>query len=173
MNENPKTIVEEEQLIVEPLVEEEEVIVDEFADLDVELLLPSMNSNQQIMPEPEECIVKDDQILGLYDEILDNCREDRKSADTVLANFLDMVMNDGDASSASKEAIVNLVKIKSDTSDKMAKIADLMTRIKLKEKDTFPRYMASQTNNKVVIEGSQRELIKSVNKMVNKKGKSE
>lgn len=167
MNDNAKTH--------ETLVEEQELveIVDEFADLNVELLLPSSNSNQQIIPEPQECIVKDEQILGLYEEILENCREDRKSADTVLNNFLDMIMNDGDASSASKEAAVNLVKIKSDTSDKMAKIADLMTRIKLKEKDTFPRYLAQQTNNKVVIEGSQRELIKSVNKMVNKKGKSE
>jgi hypothetical protein len=87
----------------------------------------------------------------------------------VLANFIEMVMNEGDASSASKEAIVNLMKIKSDTSDKMAKVADLMTRIKLKEKDTFPRYLAAQQNNKVVIEGSKREMIKSINKIAARK----
>lgn len=168
MNENPEN-TETVQVEITPIIEE----FDEFDDLDIEMLLPSVNSNKQVIPESVPCIVKDDQILGLYDEILENCREDRKSADTVLANFLDMVMNDGDASSASKEAIVNLVKIKSDTSDKMSKIADLMTRIKLKDKDTFPRYMANQTNNKVVIEGSQRELIKSVNKMVNNKGRAE
>jgi hypothetical protein len=83
-----------------------------------------------------------------------------------------MVMNDGDASSASKEAIVNLLKSKSDISDKMSKIADLKTRIKLKDKDTFPRYLAAQQNNKVVIEGSHRDLIKSVNKMVKDKNKN-
>lgn len=84
-----------------------------------------------------------------------------------------MVINDGDASSASKEAIVNLVKIKSDTADKMSKVADLMTRIKLKDKDTFPRYLAAQQNNKVVIEGSKRDLLKSISKIANKKGKSD
>jgi hypothetical protein len=83
-----------------------------------------------------------------------------------------MVLNDGDASSASKEAIVNLLKIKSDTSDKMTKVADLMTRIKLKDKDTFPRYLAAQQNNKVIIEGSKREMIKSINKMTANKGKT-
>jgi hypothetical protein len=80
-----------------------------------------------------------------------------------------MVINDGDASSASKEAIVNLMKIKSDTADKMSKVADLMTRIKLKDKDTFPRYLAAQQNNKVVIEGSKRDLLKSINKLANNK----
>ena len=67
---------------------------------------------------------------------------------------------------------VNLIKIKSDTADKMSKVADLMTRIKLKEKDTFPRYLAAQQNNKVVIEGSKRDLLKSINKITSKKGES-
>jgi len=115
--------------------------------------------------EETPCIIDDEQVVDLYDEILDNCRKDRDSADEVLANFIDMVMNEGDASSASKEAIVNLLKIKSDTSDKMSKIADLMTRIKLKDKDTFPRYLAAQQNNKIVIESSKREMIKSINKL--------
>jgi hypothetical protein len=48
----------------------------------------------------------------------------------------------------------------------------LKTRIKLKDKDTFPRYLAAQQNNKVVIEGSHRDLIKSVNKMVKDKNKN-
>jgi hypothetical protein len=61
------------------------------------------------------------------------------------------------------------MKIKSDTADKMSKVADLMTRIKLKDKDTFPRYLAAQQNNKVVIEGSKRDLLKSINKLANNK----
>ncbi len=150
---------------------EAEPVLDEFEDLDVEKLLPTMNVNKEIIPEKEECFIKDEELTSLYDEILDQCRKDRVQHDEVIVNFLDMVMNDGDASSASKEAIVNLLKSKSDISDKMAKIADLKTRIKLKDKDTFPRYLAAQQNNKVVIEGSKRELIKSVNKLVNKKGK--
>jgi tRNA G10 N-methylase Trm11 len=143
---------------------------DEFDYIDMEKLLPSMNLSTEMIPhEEKESIIKDDSLLGLYGEILENCREDRSKADEILSNFLDMIINDGDASSASKEAIVNLLKIKSDTSDKMSKVADLMTRVKLKEKDTFPRYLAAQQNNKVVIEGSKRDLLKSISKITNKK----
>jgi len=78
-------------------------------------------------------------------------------------------MNEGDASSSSKEAIVNLLKINTDVNDKMSKIADLRTRMKLKEKDTFPRYLAAQQNNKVVIEGSKREMLKTISKLAQRK----
>lgn len=148
---------------------------EDLDEIDVEMLLPSMNVGKQFIPpiEEKECIVKDDTLMDLYGEILTNCRDDRTKVDEILGTFLEMVINDGDASSASKEAIVNLVKIKSDTADKMSKVADLMTRIKLKDKDTFPRYLAAQQNNKVVIEGSKRDLLKSISKIANKKGKSD
>lgn len=146
---------------------------DDFDEIDVEMLLPSMNVGQELMPliEEKECIIKDETLVDLYGEILNNAREDRGKVDEILSTFLEMVINDGDASSASKEAIVNLMKIKADQADKMTKIADLMTRIKLKDKDTFPRYLAAQQNNKVVIEGSKRDLLKSISKIANKKGK--
>ena len=146
-----------------------EEIIDELEGMEIEDLLPTMNVSNMTpeQPEQKECIVQDAQLLDLYDEILSNCRTDRESVDEILVNFIDMVMNDGDASSASKEAIVNLLKIKTDISDKMTKVADLETRIKLKEKDTFPRYLAAQQNNKVVIEGSKREMLK----MIERKGK--
>ena len=147
---------------------------DELDEIDLEILLPSMNVGKELtaINNEKECIIGDSTLVGLYDEILSNCRDDRTKVDEVLSTFLEMVINDGDASSASKEAIVNLIKIKSDTSDKMSKVADLMTRIKLKEKDTFPRYLSAQQNNKVVIEGSKRDLLKSINKLANKKGRS-
>lgn len=153
-------------------MEKDAETIDEIDEIDVEMLLPSMNVGANIVDNQEEknCIIKDDTLVGLYNEILDNCREDRSKVDEVLSTFLEMVINDGDASSASKEAIVNLMKIKTDTADKMSKVADLMTRIKLKDKDTFPRYLAAQQNNKVVIEGSKRDLLKSINKLANKKG---
>jgi hypothetical protein len=166
---NSKESPEIEAEVVDNDIEKE--ILDE---LDVESLIPSMNVDNNIstFEETKECIVSDGSLLGLYEEILDDCREDRKGIEEVLSTFMDMVLNDGDASSASKEAIVNLIKIKSDTSDKMSKVADLMTRVKLKEKDTFPRYLAAQQNNKVVIEGSKRDLLKSINKITSKKGES-
>lgn len=143
------------------------ILVDELQDVDIDQMLPTMNVGTNDLIQREECVIGDEKIVGLYDEILDNCRQDRTNADEILTNFLEMVMNDGDASSASKEAIVNLLKIKSDVSDKMAKVADLMTRIKLKEKDTFPRYLAAQQQNHVYLgeNGSRRELIKTINKM--------
>ena len=160
-NNEPEVKIETEPQFVEELD-----IIDE---MEIDNLIPSMNvTNMTEMPE-KECIVKDEQLLGLYDEILDNCRKDRQGVDEVLANFLDMVMNDGESSSASKEAIVNLWKVKTDISDKMAKIADLETRMKLKDKDTFPRYLAAQQNNKVVIEGSKREMIQTINKLSQRK----
>lgn len=163
-----KTKLTKDIVEVEPIEMEQDDL-----DLDVEMFLPTMNVSKEIMPpvEEKECIVKDDTIVGLYDEILNNAREDRSKADEIMSTFLDMVINDGDATSASKEAIVNLMKIKADQADKMTKIADLMTRIKLKDKDTFPRYLAAQQNNKVVIEGSKRDLLKSISKIANKKGK--
>lgn len=157
----------EDREIIEDIVRQE---LDEFDDLEIDSLIPSMTVSSEMMDVLEkECIVKDEEVLDLYDEILQNCRKDRESVKDVLTNFLDMVMNDGDASSSSKEAIVNLLKINTDVNDKMAKIADLRTRIKLKEKDTYPRYLAAQQNNKVVIEGSKREMIKTINKLAQRK----
>lgn len=153
------------------LVEDQYEVLDE--ELDVDMLLPTMNvTNELPAPEPTECFVKDETLVDLYDEILNNHREDRTKADELLTNFLEMVLNEGDATTATKEAIVALVKIKSDSADKMSKIADLMTRVKLKEKDTFPRYLSAQQNNKVVIESgsSKRDLLKHISKMT-KKGK--
>ena len=144
-------------------------LIDELADFDVDSIIPKMDVSADAIEEPKECIVGDDQLMGLYDEILSNSREDRGKVDEILMNFIDMVMNDGDSSSASKEAVVNLMKIKSDINDKMAKVADLQTRIKLKERDTYPRYLAAQQNNKVVIEGGKRDFLKMLGNMKDKK----
>jgi len=164
-----------------PILKNQVEIVDDledfedFEELDIEMLLPSMNVSKEMVPqaEPTECIIQDETLVDLYSEILNNAREDRSKVDEIMSTFMEMVINDGDASSSSKEAIVNLMKIKADQADKMSKIADLMTRIKLKDKDTFPRYLAAQQNNKVVIEGSKRDLLKSISKIAKKKGKSD
>jgi hypothetical protein len=143
--------------------------VDDFGDMDIDSLIPAMTIDKSMVEPEQDNMVENEDLWDIYNEILENCRKDRVAVDDVLVNFVDMVMNEGDASSASKEAIVNLLKIKSDSSDKMSKVADLMTRIKLKERDTYPRYLAAQQNNKVVIEGSKREMIKSINKLARKK----
>jgi hypothetical protein len=111
-------------------------------------------------------IVSDEQLVGVYNEIIDNIRQDRRQVEEYINNFADLVINEGDSTSASKEALVNLVKIKSDMSDKMSKVADLMTRIKLKDKDTFPRYLAASQNNTININSgnTKRQLLEALNK---------
>lgn len=91
--------------------------------------------------QKEMSIVSDEALMGVYGEIMDNLRSDRDQVSELVDTFSNMVLNDGDSSTASKEALVNLLKTKIDTSDRMAKIADLMTRIKLKQPDTYQPYM--------------------------------
>lgn len=89
----------------------------------------------------EMSIVSDEALLGVYGEIMDNLRSDREQVSELLDTFSNMVLNDGDSSTASKEALVNLLKTKIEASDRMTKIADLMTRIKLKQPDTYQPWM--------------------------------
>jgi hypothetical protein len=141
---------------------------------DVDNVVPQLNIG---MPENHMSdvsnIVKDEELVEMYKDIIGYIKDDRSQIDTYIDNFANMVMNDGDATSSTKEALVNLIKIKSDMSDKMSKVADLMTRIKLKERDTFPKYLAAQQNNTINIgnngNNSRRSLIEALNKAKTKK----
>lgn len=146
----------------------EQVIIDqEFEEIKMAGdLVPSMSIPTALSNQNETSIVSDEQLANVYNEVLDNIRQDRKQVEDFINNFADLVINEGDSTSASKEALVNLVKIKSDMSDKMSKIADLMTRIKLKDKDTFPRYLAANQNNTININSgnTKRQLLEALNK---------
>lgn len=144
-------------------------------------LMPSMNI--QVPAERQSgdisTLVSDESLLGIYDEITKQLREDRKEIDDLMYNFSNMVFNDGDSSSASKEAVVNLMKMKTETADKMSRIADLMTRLKMKEKDTMTSWQKAQYNqtNNVNITTepeSKRKMIEAIEKkMKNKKEEDE
>ena len=132
-------------------------------------VMPSMNVSSLSIQDSENSlsnIVSDEQLVDVYQEVLENIRQDRKQTEEFINNFADLVINEGDSTSASKEALVNLLKLKHDTSDKMAKIADLMTRIKLKDKDTFPKYLAANQNNTININSgnNKRQFLESLNK---------
>jgi hypothetical protein len=148
-----KTVNEADEFLIPDLD------TDDLMDLDMGEVIPTMNVPPAPVETDTECIVNDAVLLGLYDEIIVNCRGDREKVDEIQNKFEDMVINDGDASSASKEALVNLMKIKTDINDKMAKVADLMTRIKLKDNNTFKPYMAvagkSVDNKKAIISAIQ------------------
>jgi hypothetical protein len=142
---------------------------DEFSEL-----LPKMNVGLPVAPTGGDVsnLIGDQELLDGFDEVIGWLREDRSQINEFIDNMADMVINEGDATSASKEALVNFVKMKTDLADKAAKILDLKTRIKLKERDTFPRYLAASQNNTINIgsqSSSRRSLIEAVNK-AKKKG---
>lgn len=106
-----------------------------------ELAPPETGLTAEKGPDKEMSVVSDEALMGVYGEIMDNLRSDRDQVSELVDTFSNMVLNDGDSSTASKEALVNLLKTKIDASDKMSKIADLMTRIKLKQPDTYQPWM--------------------------------
>ena len=127
--------------------------------------LPSIQL--KVPPEGgEKPFVSDEKILSYYEEVIENLREDRKEAQLMYENFAEMVIDNGDASPASKEALVNCLRVKTEANDRMIKILDLWTRIKMKDKDTFPKFMAVQQNNKVIKgDGSTRKMIETMMRM--------
>jgi hypothetical protein len=133
-------------------------------DEDIKELIPQMNVNLPVEAEQKElCLVEDQALLGIYDEIIKNLRDDRQQIDDCFVEFKEMVINGGDSSTSSKEALVNLLKIKTETTDKMSKVADLMTRIKLKSPDTYKPYLSAKQENKTTINISgKRQLLKSI-----------
>lgn len=123
----------------------------------------------------DENPIDSSELIGVYNALIDNLKGSQSEVDEVLSQYLDMVVNGGDASSATKEGVVNLLKLKNvEIPDKMIKIADLMTRVYLKEKDTFPRYLAGkQQQNSISISGEdKRSFIKSMEKK-KKEGKKD
>ncbi len=97
--------------------------------------------------EKEKELVKDEQVTGLVDGILRDIDIEGVRIDSTFDNFYELVINGGDASSSSKEALVNLLKLKSDLSDKKIKVLSELVRIKLK--DSAPRYIAVNQKNTI------------------------
>lgn len=165
VKENVKTLNLEENINKIPEIISSE---DEFSDL-----IPKMNIEVPELTNDVSNLIGDEEVLDGFDEVIGWLREDRSQINEFIDNMADMVINEGDATSASKEALVNFVKMKTDLADKAAKILDLKTRIKLKERDTFPKYLAASQNNTINIGGqssSRRSLIEAVNKAKKKKG---
>ena len=164
---NMEKTAEKESLVVEAVPEH---MTTEEA---VESLLPAMNVALPPSERPNEnALISDDRYLGVLDEIMGNIKDDRKQVSDLLDTFADLVMNDGDATTSSKEA---LVKCKVDLQDKMLKAADLMTRLKLKNTYAYsgPHLNAMQQNNfNIGTENTsfdRRELIKAINQAKKKK----
>lgn len=164
------TKIEEKPEVV--IIEESESSLEQ----QVDSLLPKMNvSLPENSPPPADALISDQQYLSVLDEIMNNIRDDRKQVDDYLSTFANMVINDGDATTSSKEAMVNLVKTKVDLQDKMLKAADLMTRLKLKNTYAYsgPHLNALQQNNINIgtdnTTFNRKELIRAINQAKKKK----
>jgi hypothetical protein len=133
---------------------------------EVKDLIPSMNVSLPTNPNNEEkVLVSDEALLGIYNEILTTIKKDTQEIDSTLANFANLMWNDGDSSTSTKEALVRLIEIKSGQAEKLTRVADLLTRIKLKERDTFPKYLAANQNNTINIgDGGKRALLEALEK---------
>lgn len=146
----------------------------EISSDDLEDFAPKMSVS---VPEPVDAthLISDDQYLGVLQEIMSGIREDRKQVSDYIDNFAEMVINSGDATTSSKEAFVNLVKVKTDLQDKMLKAAELMTRLKMKNTYAYsgPHLNALQQNNYNIgsdgIDFNRKELIRAINHAKKKK----
>lgn len=103
-------------------------------------------------------LVSDELLMSLYIELLTEIKNDRIEVDNLLQNFTDMVFNGGDVTSSSKESVVNLAKIKSDILDKKTKVADLLTSLKIKQKNQ----LKSTTNGSTPININRRSIIEAL-----------
>lgn len=125
-----------------------------------EVILPNLNVNTQLA-EKESEIAKSDEIVKFHNEISEDIREDRKELTEAINVFMDMVMNDGDSSNSSKEALVNLLRLKSETADRKTKVLDLLLRAYLKERDGNNTKFVTVTQNNS-ISGNKRDFLKSL-----------
>jgi hypothetical protein len=142
----------------------------------IESMIPSMNLSVPENGAPKENhLISDEKYLEVIDEIMTNMREDRKEVTNFIDTFSNMVINDGDATTSTKEALVNLIKTKVDLQDKMLKAADLMTRLKLKNTYAYsgPHLNALQQNNINIgtdnTNFNRKEIIRAINHAKKKK----
>jgi hypothetical protein len=142
--------------------EETQIVMTEGQEIDS--LIPQMNLTNNINDGDVAKIISDETLVGLYDEILNDLRKKDEEYSGYLSNIADMVINGGDATPASKEMLVGLAKVLSDIPDKKSKVADLMTRLKLRERDTMPRWLAAKQNNNITISdgGIKREILRKI-----------
>lgn len=119
--------------------------IETTGELRQQMPMMEINVGNSLQKKEEKEIVTDDTMIGLGAEILDIMRDDRKEIDELLSNFVNMVINDGDASTSSKEALVNLMKMKSDCAVNMTRMYDLMARIKMRDR-SIPDVVAKQVN---------------------------
>jgi hypothetical protein len=132
-----------------------------------EMPLPALNVNipQQGVKE-ENPLVTNDEMAEMYKKIFAYSEKDREDAGELFNTLKDMAINDGDASHSTKEAMIQALRIRCESADKMTKVMDLLMRYILKDRDTFPRYLAANQENNIIFKGggSKRSFLEKLEK---------
>jgi len=133
----------------------------EIVEAATEVNLPSMSVSVGAIQTKEDQlpVITNDKMISLYSEILDYIRDDRKEASEAYDMIKNMVVNEGDATEGSKEAMVNMLKLRHETSDKMTRVMDLLMRVILKDRSTYQPFLNQE--NKIIINAKQQRNTRS------------
>lgn len=134
---------------------------DKIAKEDLQMPPVALNINIPATTEPKNELVQAEQIVSLCKTILSDIDSEKEEINLSFNNFSEMVFNAGDATSASKEALVNLLKLKSDMVDKKMKMAEFMLKAFSKE---GPKTVTAHQHNDFHIGGDKRKLFADLDK---------
>ena len=112
------------------------------------------------VPTTTNEIVQSEQIVSLCQDVLGDIASEKDEITANLNNFADMVFNQGDATSASKEALVNLIKLRTDLVDKKTRVMEMMLRAYQKD---GPKTVNAQQHNDIYI-SDKRKLFQELDK---------
>lgn len=115
-----------------------------------EASISALTKDQQELP-----LIPDQKILDYYDEAIQCIKDDRAEAEDKYFAMAEMVINGGDPSGATKEAMVNLLKLRNEGVNQMIKVLDLWTRLKMKDRITSSQQYLYQQNNKYEVKHNQ------------------
>lgn len=126
-----------------------------------EATLPQVAMNINLpAQEPKSEIVQAEQIVSMCRDIMTNIVEEGDEIKEAYVNFADMVFNSGDATAASKEALVNLLKLRSDLVDKKTRIMEMLVKA---YKDVGPKSVTAHQHNDFII-SDKRKLLQELDK---------
>lgn len=133
--------------------------------------LPTMTVQVPQKAEPEKPIVTVDEMQAFLKEAVGMVRDDRAETSEYIKNFADMILNEGDASGPTKEAFVQLVKMKQDAATNLTKLIELMMRPLLKQSSESKPWLNATQHNEIKISPRRKLVEKYARKAEEKKGK--
>lgn len=99
-----------------------------------DLAIPQVAMNINVPPtQADTQLIATEQVVELVKTVMGDIDVEKNEIQEAYVNFAEMVFNAGDATGASKEALVNLLKLKSDLIDKKTRMLEMMMKVYNKE----------------------------------------